>query len=60
MLEGAGSLNWRRWSFFFPLGEAAPAKAVAEEKEQECKKSEEGQEDEEEELPCLEPCSQDI
>ena len=61
MLEGGGGLDWRRWILFVsPLGEAAPAKAVAEEKEKEEKKGQEGKEDDEEELPCLQSCSQDI
>ena len=60
MLEGRGGLDWRGWILYSPLGEATPAKAVAQEKEQEQKKGQEGQEDDEEKLPCLEACSQDI
>ena len=60
MLEGGGGLDWRRWILFLLLGEAAPAKAVAKEKEKEEKKGQEGQEDDKEELPHLESCSQVI
>ena len=60
MLEGGGGLDWRRWILVSSLGEAAPAKAVAKEKEKEEKKGQEGQQDDEEELPRLESCPQDI
>ena len=53
MLEGGGGLDWRRWILVSSLGEAAPAKAEAKEKEKEEKKGQEGQQDDEEELPRL-------